>query len=101
MNILLCCSAGMSTSLLVQRMEEAARERGMQGRIWAVSAEEVMNNLDQAEVVLLGPQVRYKLPQLKKEGEAKGIPVDVISPLDYGTLNGKNVLEFALRLANK
>ncbi|MBO8163763.1 MAG: PTS sugar transporter subunit IIB [Brevibacillus sp.] len=98
MNILLCCAAGMSTSLLVQRMEEAAREKGLEGRIWAVSADEVMNNLDQAQVLLLGPQVRYKLAELKKEGEARGIPVDVISPLDYGTLNGKNVLEFALRL---
>jgi PTS system cellobiose-specific IIB component len=28
MNILLCCSAGMSTSLLVNKMEKAAVEEG-------------------------------------------------------------------------
>lgn len=98
MNILLCCNAGMSTSLLVQKMEQAAKEKGITAKIWAVSADEVKNHIDQAEVLLLGPQVRYKLPGLKKEGEARGIPVDVISTIDYGTLNGKNVLEFALRL---
>ncbi|QRG67555.1 PTS sugar transporter subunit IIB [Brevibacillus choshinensis] len=98
MNILLCCNAGMSTSLLVQKMEQAAKDKGLNARIWAVSADEVKRHIDQADVLLLGPQVRYKLSEMKKEGEARGIPVDVISTTDYGTLNGKNVLEFALRL---
>ncbi|MGC5328899.1 PTS sugar transporter subunit IIB [Brevibacillus sp. SYSU BS000544] len=98
MNILLCCNAGMSTSLLVQKMEHAAKEKGITVRIWAVSADEVKKNIDQADVLLLGPQVRYKLTDLKKEGDARGIPVDVIKTVDYGTLNGKNVLEFALSL---
>lgn len=88
----------MSTSLLVQKMEKAAKEKGLYARIWAVSADEVKSNIDQADVLLLGPQVRYKLAEMKKEGEDRGIPVDVISTTDYGTLNGKNVLEFALRL---
>lgn len=98
MNILLCCSAGMSTSLLVQKMEQAAKEKGIVAKIWAVSADEVKSNIDQADVLLLGPQVRYKLAEMKKEGDARGIPVDVIGASDYGMLNGKNVLEFALRL---
>ncbi|RNB55292.1 PTS sugar transporter subunit IIB [Brevibacillus gelatini] len=98
MNILLCCAAGMSTSLLVQKMEQAAREKGLEAKIWAVSADEVKQHIDQAQVLLLGPQVRYKLAEMKKVGEARGIPVDVISPVDYGSLNGKKVLEFALRL---
>ena len=34
--IMLACSAGMSTSLLVTRMEKAAAERGLECKIWAV-----------------------------------------------------------------
>jgi PTS system cellobiose-specific IIB component len=98
LNILLCCAAGMSTSLLVQKMEQAAREKGLEVKIWAVSADDVKSHIDQAEVLLLGPQVRYKLAEMKKVGEERGIPVDVIRTVDYGSLNGKNVLEFALRL---
>ncbi|NRQ53205.1 PTS sugar transporter subunit IIB [Brevibacillus sp. HD1.4A] len=98
MNILLCCAAGMSTSLLVQKMEQAARVKGLEVKIWAVSADDVKSHIDQAEVLLLGPQVRYKLAEMKKVGEERGIPVDVIRTVDYGSLNGKNVLEFALRL---
>ena len=36
MNILLCCSAGMSTSLLVTKWKYA-KARGLEGKIWAVS----------------------------------------------------------------
>lgn len=98
MNILLCCAAGMSTSLLVTKMEAAAKEMGVEAKIWAVSVDEVQKNLEQADVLLLGPQVRYKLSQFKKDGEAKGIPVDMINPVDYGMVNGKKVLEQALKM---
>ncbi|WP_031410212.1 PTS sugar transporter subunit IIB [Geobacillus vulcani] len=98
MNILLICAAGMSTSLLVTKMQEAAKERGMEATIWAVSADEAKDHFDRADVVLIGPQIRYKFAALKKEGEARGIPVDVINPADYGRVNGAGVLDFALRL---
>jgi PTS system cellobiose-specific IIB component len=96
MNILLCCAAGMSTSLLVTKMEQAAKDRGLDAKIWAVSVDEVSRHLDQADVLLLGPQVRYKLPQFRKEAEEKGIPCDMISPTDYGMVNGAKVLDQAL-----
>ena len=34
---MLACSAGMSTSLLVTRMQKSADERGIECKIWAVS----------------------------------------------------------------
>ena len=36
MNILLCCSAGMSTSLLVEKMKKAAQNMDVKAKIWAV-----------------------------------------------------------------
>jgi PTS system cellobiose-specific IIB component len=98
MNILLCCAAGMSTSLLVTKMEAAARAEGLEAKIWAVSANEVNNHLNQADVLLVGPQVRYLLPQLKKKGQEVGIPVDAINPVHYGLCNGAEVLKFARNL---
>jgi cellobiose PTS system EIIB component len=100
-NILLCCSAGMSTSLLVTKMEKSALEQGKKFTIWAVSSDAVRNHIDKADVLLLGPQVRFMLPQLKKLGEEKEIPVDVINTVHYGTCNGTEVLKFAEKLVYK
>ncbi|ETU61972.1 PTS sugar transporter subunit IIB [Enterococcus faecalis] len=59
--IMLVCSAGMSTSLLVTKMQKAAEDRGMEADIFAVSASEADTNLENKEVnvLLLGPQVRF------------------------------------------
>lgn len=97
--ILLCCAAGMSTSLLVSKMQVASKESGIETKIWAVSIEELQNNLKEGvNIVLLGPQIRYKLPEVKKICGEKNIPTEVINMVDYGSMNGKNVLKFALGL---
>ena len=58
-NILLCCSAGMSTSLMVSKMQASAEERGIEATIWAVPEAEAQANAEKADVILLGPDV-YK-----------------------------------------
>jgi PTS system cellobiose-specific IIB component len=97
-HILLCCAAGMSTSLLVTKMEAAAKKEGVEAEIWAVGAGEIDRHLDKADVLLIGPQVRYLLPQLKKKGEIKGIQVESINTVHYGMCNGPEVLKHALSL---
>ena len=101
MNILLCCSAGMSTSLLVSRMEKAAVAQGIEAHIWAVGADGIRANFDEADVLLLGPQVRFLLTELKTLGSEKGIPVAVINMMHYGMVNGEEVLKQALSLLEK
>lgn len=94
-NILLCCSAGMSTSMLVKKMIQAAEENGIEAEIWAISKSELSAHKDKADVVLIGPQIRFAINSVKEEvGSDK--PVDVIDIRDYGTMNGKKVLDFAL-----
>lgn len=95
--ILLCCAAGMSTSLLVTKMQQAATEKALESKIWAVSVEELQANLEGVDVVLLGPQIRYKLNEVRKICGDK-IPSEVINMVDYGSMNGKKVLDFALDL---
>ena len=94
-HILLCCSAGMSTSLLVKKMRKSAEEKGVEVEIWAIPQSEILENKDKADVVLIGPQIRYALNEVKEiVGPDK--PVDVIDIRDYGTMNGEKVLNFAL-----
>ena len=53
-NILLVCSAGMSTSMLVKKMQDAAAEKGVEATIWAVGDAESVEEVKKADIVLLG-----------------------------------------------
>ena len=92
--VLLVCSAGMSTSLMVTKMKDSAKAKGIEAEIWAVS--ESIDNLPNADVLLLGPQVRFL--ESKMKGLAGDKPVAVIDMQAYGTMNGEKVLEQALNL---
>lgn len=98
--IRLFCAAGMSTSLLVNKMKDAAKIRGVEVDIEAFPEGQMDKHLDGVNVALLGPQVGYTLGKAKKICEPLRIPVDVIPMVDYGMMNGEKVLDFALRLAN-
>ena len=95
--IMLACAAGMSTSLLVSKMEKAAKEQGIDAEIFAVPVAEAADYAEKnhVDVLLLGPQVRFMEADFKKKMEPKGVPVGVIPMGDYGMMNGAKVLAFA------
>lgn len=98
--ILLVCSAGMSTSFLVKKMEEAARDKNKDIEIFAVSsteAEEIMVEKE-IDILLLGPQLRFMKDRYEEIVKDKNIPVKVIDNKDYGMMNGKKILEEALEI---
>jgi PTS system cellobiose-specific IIB component len=96
--ITLVCGAGMSTSLLVVKMNDAAKKLGVEAKIIAVAEAELKHHINDTDVLLLGPQVRFLLNKYKTAYEPKGIKVDVINSMDYGLMNGEKVLNHALTL---
>ncbi|KRL91305.1 PTS sugar transporter subunit IIB [Lactobacillus kalixensis] len=105
--IMLNCSAGMSTSLLVTKMQEAAKADGIDAKIFACPASEASQHLENETIdcVLLGPQVAYmkgdfenKVKGAGKDG--KDIPLDVIDMQAYGMMDGETVLKQAEALIN-
>ncbi len=97
--ILLVCSAGMSTSFIVNKMKESAIAKGIEAEIWAVADAEAAENIKKADIMMLGPQVRFL--ESKMKGVAGGKPVAVIDMVAYGSMNGEKVLEQALKLLGK
>lgn len=95
-NILLMCSAGMSTSIMVRKMIEAAAEINADVAIKAIPEQQLNDHLVGTDIILLGPQVRFLLD--KVQSAAKDIPVRVIDTLDYGTMNGEKILRQALAI---
>ena len=96
MKIYLFCSAGMSTSLLVTKMQKAAEEQGINCYIEAFAESKATALGPDADVVLLGPQIRFRLKAVQEALPTK--PVMVINMQDYGMVNGAGVLKAALDL---
>lgn len=96
-NILLVCNAGMSTSLLIEKIEKAGVDQAIETSVDARPVDDVKNHLKEKDVILLGPQVRFKEKQIKAL-VADEIPVSVIDMSAYGTMNGEKVLQQALSL---
>jgi len=96
-NILLVCAAGMSTSLLVNKMKDAAKKKDIEVNIDALSVSECSKVVDTVDIVLLGPQVRFQKSQVESLVNGR-IPVEVIDMKHYGTMNGEAVLERAIQL---
>ncbi len=95
MKILLVCCAGMSTSMLVQRMDKAAKAKGVDATIDAMAATQVQKVIDDFDIVMLGPQVRTQKKNI--EALANGKPVVLIDMRDYGMMNGEKVLDCAIK----
>lgn len=96
--IKLFCASGMSTSVLVNKMKEAAKAKGVEADISAYPESQMDKHLESMDVALLGPQVGYRLSNAKAICDPKGIPVQVIPMVDYGMMNGAKVLDLALGL---
>ncbi|MEG6567193.1 PTS sugar transporter subunit IIB [Thermoanaerobacterium saccharolyticum] len=101
LKIILFCSSGSSTSMLIGRIEEAAKARGIEVAVDAYPEAQMEKYVEEADVVLLGPQVKFILPKAKKICSEKGVPVDIINPVVYGMMDGEKVLDQALSLAKK
>ena len=91
LRIMLACAAGMSTSLLVTKMEKAAAE--------AVSEASVKGNLGEFDILLVGPQIRFKAKEFEKLAAGR-FPVHIIDMRDYGTMNGAKVFNTAMEVYN-
>ena len=65
--IVLLCASGMSTSMLVKKMQEAAKAENYDCEIAAYSAAEAVEKASDADVVLLGPQIRFSKDKIAKE----------------------------------
>lgn len=91
MEILLVCNAGMSTGIMKLRLEKEMEKRNIEGTVKAVALVEIDDYLDDADVVLLGPQIRFALKEVSQK--AKGKLTLLIAPQDFGGMNAKKVMD--------
>lgn len=85
--VMLVCNAGMSTGIMAKKIEEAS-EGTLE--VVAYGEAEFEDHLEGVEMILVGPQIRYLVPNIQAKVSC---PVDSIAPQHYGVMNGKAVYQ--------
>lgn len=91
MLVIMVCSLGISSKLLVKKLEAEAKAQKMKIEIQAMALQEVQQQT-QVEFLLVSPQVSYakrQLLELVKEDH----DLYVIDGFDYSSLNAKRIIE--------
>lgn len=105
MKILLICCAGMSSSLLMEKLKDHLKElrtiKNISLEIEALPLERFMFSKIDYDLILLAPQIGYKLKEIKTSLSNKiNIPIEIIPGRDYGLFNVENIINFSLNLIN-
>jgi PTS system cellobiose-specific IIB component len=99
MKIVLCCVAGLSTTMMMDSMKSVLKKSKVLDendfKLEAIPVEQLPKEIQNTDVVLLGPQIAYKQDFVKKVTEPLHIPYVVIDQETYGSMDGGTVLKEA------
>ncbi|MBY6278077.1 PTS sugar transporter subunit IIB [Symbiobacterium thermophilum] len=90
MKILLICAGGMSTSILMKKLQKYADDNGLGlEKIVARGMNDFEEVYQEFDVILLGPQISYRKEEIQKR--VGGKPLAVIAPQDYALGNAEKI----------
>ena len=92
MKILLCCNAGMSSSILVKKIRDVAEKTGEDIEVSAVANASIKNEVGKWDVCLVGPQLVFAVDSIHQQ---LNIPVASIEPRAYAMADGAAAIELA------
>lgn len=100
MKILLCCAGGFSTNMLMQNMKKVVKESAKLNEndfaFTAIPADSLESEIDNWDIVMIGPQVSHKTDFIASLCEPRNIPYVVIDKDVYGKMDGATVMKLAL-----
>lgn len=95
MKILVVCNAGMSSSILVQKVRNYGKTIGEEVHIKSESSSFLSSEVGKWDVCLVGPQLMFAVEQVKS---ILKIPTEVVDMRIYAVADGKGAFEQAKKL---
>ncbi|TDL31178.1 hypothetical protein E2R51_15450 [Jeotgalibacillus sp. S-D1] len=91
-NVIVVCEAGITTSLLVTKLEELAQQENEEYKIQSKNTEEGLDFIKEESVdaVLLVPQIHQKYAEYNEAANGKVLKISVI---DYNNMNVFSIFE--------
>ncbi|MDK2981215.1 MAG: cellobiose system component [Chloroflexota bacterium] len=97
--VVLVCAAGMSSSLLEEKIRQAAQAAGREMELKAVDSTRMGlwdYEMETMDIILVAPQVRFTKRNIIKKAEPYGIIVQDIDTIAYGMVDGEKIFEQVL-----
>lgn len=94
MKVLMVCSGGMSSTIVVKAIRVEAQKQKFPIDIKAVGTSEFEDEVKLGyDLVLVAPQIRHRLDVFKKQAQGLNVPIEVIIPMGYTPVGAPKVLE--------
>jgi PTS system cellobiose-specific IIB component len=93
MRILVVCGAGASSTFVAQRVRHAAHDRGLPYTASAGTERSLPIDLDNADIVLVGPHLSDSLNRIEKDAAERGVLVVLLPDDVFTDKNGTRTLD--------
>lgn len=98
--IALVCRFGASTSILADSIQKSGKERGIELYVKAFPEDKLGTLFDDFDIILFGPQIQYRMSEIKKSFPENFDRYINIAPEDFGMMNGSKILDQVIEKLN-
>lgn len=93
--VLLICGAGASSGFMAAVARKAAKKEKAEIEFKAKSESEVHNHLNEIDLLLVAPHLKYMIEEVQGACEEAGVKAGIIPQRVYGALDGKGLVKVA------
>lgn len=98
LNVLLVCGSGASSGFMASNINKAAKKRGIICKVKARSQNEVDSYIDDVDCIMVGPHLKYAVPDLEDKACGRNVKVAIMKKSYYAMLDGDQALNHILSL---
>lgn len=100
MKIVLCCAGGLSTTMLMDSMKAIVKKSAKLNEddfsFVAIPVDILQSEVEDCDVLVIGPQIVHKLDFIKPIIEPYHIPYVIVDQEVYGKMDGATVMKQVL-----
>lgn len=105
MKIVLCCAGGLSTTMLMDSMKAIVKKSAKLNEddfsFVAIPVDILQSEVEDCDVLVIGPQIVHKLDFIKPIIEPYHIPYVIVDQEVYGKMDGATVMKQVLSARRK
>lgn len=96
MYILVACGSGASSGFLAQNIRKAAKKKGVEVTVKAVSDTQIEDYLKEIDILLIGPHLKHRFAEIESMVAPNGVIAMLVNQDSYAVLDGEAVLNEVL-----